>query len=242
MSMLIKNEGSTEFRLNGDVVSDEYAEYYEWYGYPYICPSIVHKALKSAAGSDVIVWLSSNGGDVISGSEIYTAFKEYQANVYIKIDGIAASAASFIAMGADHVGISPTAQIMIHNPMTYAEGNIYEMDAAGRMLASAKEAIINAYEIKTGLSRDELSLMMDKEEFIEAHRAVELGFADEVLFEEKVLLQTVASASNLSVTPQMQAAYRKIQARAREEPTPSEDENNINARHAEIRRELEWLI
>ena len=106
---------------------------------------------------------------------------DYPHNVTVKIDGIAASAASVIAMAGTKVLVSPVSMMMIHNPMTVAMGDTAEMQKAIEMLASVKDSIINAYEIKTGLSRTKLSHMMDAETWMDAHKAVELGFADGIL-------------------------------------------------------------
>ena len=106
---------------------------------------------------------------------------DYPGNVTVKIDGIAASAASVIAMAGTRVLMSPVSMLMIHNPMTVAMGDAAEMEKAIEMLASVKDSIINAYEIKTGLSRAKLSHLMDAETWMDANKAVELGFADEIL-------------------------------------------------------------
>ena len=106
---------------------------------------------------------------------------DYPHNVIVKIDGIAASAASVIAMAGTKVLVSPVSMMMIHNPMTVAMGDTAEMQKAIEMLGSVKDSIINAYEIKTGLSRAKLSHLMDAETWMDANKAVELGFADEVM-------------------------------------------------------------
>lgn len=105
----------------------------------------------------------------------------YKGNVTVKIDGIAASAASVIAMAGNKVIVSPVSMIMIHNPATIAFGDTSEMQKAIAMLDEVKESIINAYEIKTGLSRAKLSHLMDAETWMDANSAIELGFADEIM-------------------------------------------------------------
>ena len=108
--------------------------------------------------------------------------KDYKGNVTVKIDGIAASAASVIAMAGSTVLMSPVSMLMIHNPMTIAMGNVDEMQKAIEMLDSVKDSIINAYELKTGMSRAKISHLMDAETWMDAYKAVELGFADDILF------------------------------------------------------------
>ena len=107
---------------------------------------------------------------------------EYKGNVNVKIDGIAASAASVVAMAGSTIEISPLGMLMIHNPMTVSIGDTHEMERTITFLAEIKESIINAYEIKTGLSRAKISRLMDAETWMNAKKAVELGFADSVLY------------------------------------------------------------
>lgn len=99
--------------------------------------------------------------------------------------GIAASAASVIAMAGTTILMAPTAVMMVHNPATMAFGDHVEMEKAIEMLSEIKESIINAYEIKTGLPRKQLSKMMDSTTWMNANKAVEFGFADDILTDEK---------------------------------------------------------
>lgn len=131
------------------------------------------------------VWLNSPGGDCIAASQIYTMLMDYPSDVTIKIDGIAASAASVIAMAGTTVLMAPTALMMIHNPMTMAYGNHADMEKAIEMLDEVKESIINAYEIRTSMSRAKLSHLMDQETWMNAGKAIELGFADDILTDTK---------------------------------------------------------
>ena len=134
-----------------------------------------------AGSGDITVWINSPGGDCVAAAQIYNMLMDYKGDVTVKIDGIAASAASVIAMAGTKVLVSPVSMLMIHNPMTAAFGNSEEMQKAIEMLSSVKDSIINAYEIKTGLSRAKLSHLMDAETWMDAGKAVELGFADEVM-------------------------------------------------------------
>ena len=117
----------------------------------------------------------------MAAAQIYNMLMDYPYDVTVKIDGIAASAASVIAMAGTKVLVSPVSMMMIHNPMTIAMGDTAEMQKAIEMLGSVKDSIINAYEIKTGLSRAKLSHLMDAETWMDANKAVELGFADGIL-------------------------------------------------------------
>ena len=128
------------------------------------------------------MWINSPGGDCVAAAQIYNMLKDYKDSVTVKIDGIAASAASVIAMAGDEVLMSPVSMLMIHNPATMAFGDSEEMQKAIDMLSGVKDSIINAYRLKTGLSRAHLSRLMDAETWMDANKAVELGFADDILF------------------------------------------------------------
>ena len=145
-----------------------------------VTPQLFKDELNAGSG-DITVWINSPSGDCVAAAQIHNMLMDYKGNVTVKIDGIAASAASVIAMVGTKVLVSPVSMLMIHNPMTAAFGNSDEMQRAIEMLGSVKDSIINAYEIKTGLSRAKLSHLMDAETWMDANKAVELGFADEIM-------------------------------------------------------------
>ena len=145
-----------------------------------VTPQLFKEELMAGSGN-ITVWINSPGGDCVAAAQIYNMLMDYKGDVTVKIDGIAASAASVIAMAGTKVLISPVGMMMNHNPATIAWGDTAEMQKAIEMLASVKDSIINAYEIKTGLSRAKLSHLMDAETWMDAHKAVELGFADGIL-------------------------------------------------------------
>ena len=145
-----------------------------------VTPQLFKDELNKGNGN-ITVWINSPGGDCVAAAQIYNMLIDYKGDVTVKIDGIAASAASVIAMAGTKVLMSPVSMLMIHNPMTIAFGNKGEMEKAIDMLDEVKESIINAYEIKTGLSRAKLSHLMDSETWMDANKAVELGFADDIL-------------------------------------------------------------
>lgn len=140
------------------------------------------------------MWINSPGGDCVAAAQIYNMLMDYKGNVTVKIDGIAASAASVIAMAGNKVLMSPVSMLMIHNPMTVAMGNSAEMQKAIEMLSEVKESIMNAYEIKTGMSRAKISHLMDAETWMNANKAVELGFADGILAREEPMEEQPANA------------------------------------------------
>ncbi len=171
----VKNEdGLRTLYLDGAIAEES------WLG-DEITPKQFKNELLSGEGN-ITIWINSPGGDVFAASQIYNMLMEYKGNVTVKIDGIAASAASVIAMAGGEVLMSPVSMLMIHNPMTIAIGDTGEMAKAIAMLSEVKESIINAYEIKTGLSRARISHLMDAESWFNAKKAVELGFADDILF------------------------------------------------------------
>ena len=178
-----ENSDTRTLYLNGAIAEES------WYG-DEVTPKQFKSELFSSSGKcegapPITVWINSPGGDCIAASQIYSMLMDYKGSVTIKIDGIAASAASVIAMAGTKVLMSPTALMMIHNPLTVAIGDSEEMRKAISMLDEVKESIINAYEIKTSLSRTRISHLMDAETWLNANKAVELGFADGILKDEK---------------------------------------------------------
>ena len=173
----VVNEDNTRTLYLDGVIAEE-----SWWG-DEITPKQFKTELISGNG-DITIWLNSPGGDCVAASQIYSMLMDYKANVTVKIDGIAASAASVVAMAGTTVLMSPTSLMMLHNPLTIAIGDSEEMQKTIAMLDEFKESIINAYEIKTGLSRTKLSHLMDAETWLSANKAVELGFADDIMFRD----------------------------------------------------------
>lgn len=149
-----------------------------------ITPQMFRDELNAGEG-DVTVWINSPGGNVFAAAEIYTMLKDYKGSITVKIDAIAASAASVVAMAGDAVQMSPVAMLMIHDPSTVAMGNTKDMEKAIEVLNEVKESIINAYASKSGLSHARIANLMSNETWMNAKKAVELGFADEILFSKK---------------------------------------------------------
>lgn len=160
-------------RINGAIAEESWLD-------DDVTPAVFESELNAGSGP-VTVWLNSPGGDVVAAARIYNMLLDYPGTVTVNIDGIAASAASVIAMAASHVAMSPVSMLMIHNPATLAMGDKTELSRALDMLESVKDSIINAYQLKTGLSRAKLSKLMDAETWMDATAAIELGFADELL-------------------------------------------------------------
>ena len=169
--------GERVLRLEGPVDEDSF-----WGDE--VTPKAFRDELEAEDG-DVTVWINSPGGNVFAAAEIYNMLCDHKGQITVKIDAIAASAASVIAMAGDRVLMSPVAMLMIHDPMTIAMGNTKDMERAIATLNEVKESIINAYVKKTGRTRNRVSKLMSDETWMNAKKAVELGFADEILFTGK---------------------------------------------------------
>ena len=149
-----------------------------------VTPALFKDELNAGTG-DITLWINSPGGDCVAAAQIFNMLSEYPGKVTVKIDGLAASAASVIAMAGTEVWMSPVSMMMIHNPATVAWGDHSEMKKAMELLDAVKESIINAYVRKTGQSRAKLSHLMDAETWMDANKAVELGVADDILFQKE---------------------------------------------------------
>ena len=180
-----------------------------------------------SGGGNITVWINSPGGDCVAAAQIYNMLMDYSHDVTVKIDGIAASAASVIAMAGTKVLVSPVSMMMIHNPMTVAMGDSAEMQKAIEMLGSVKDSIINAYEIKTGLSRTKLSHLMDAETWMDANKAVELGFADGILSRTDIPedIEPPALSMLYSKAAVVNSLMGKIAAKCKIHTKPAEPEN-----------------
>lgn len=171
------DSGGRVLRLEGPIDNDNF-----WGDE--ITPAMFREDLEAEDG-DVTVWINSPGGNVFAAAEIYTMLKDYKGAVTVRIASIAASAASVIAMAGDKVQMSPTALLMIHDPSTIAMGNAKDMEKAIETLNEVKESIINAYTAKTGMRRNKVADLMESETWMNAKKALDLGFCDEILYEGK---------------------------------------------------------
>jgi ATP-dependent Clp protease protease subunit len=208
-------------------ISDE-----TWWG-DEITPAMFKSELFSDKG-DITIWLNSPGGDCIAASQIYAMLMDYPHNVTVKIDGIAASAASVIAMAGTKVLMAPTALMMVHNPLTIAIGDTDEMQKAISMLDEVKESIINAYQVKTNQSRAKISHWMDAETWMNANKAIELGFADGVLEDSKRHQATPTYAfSRRAVTNSL---LDKV--KTKEQPQPKSEPQGVLAESLQQRLNL----
>ena len=209
----VRNEDNTRtLFLDGEIASES------WWG-DEVTPDIFRDELNAGVGP-VTIHINSPGGDCVAASQIYTMLMDYPYDVYVQIDGLAASAASVIAMAGTHISMSPTSLMMIHNPFTFAMGGTEELRQAINLLDEVKESIINAYEIKTGLSRAKLSHLMDDETWMNANKAKELGFCDEVLYANDEDPENEYAFSFAQKTSTLQLLNRIAESMPKPKPEP----------------------
>lgn len=200
--------GERVLRINGVIAEESWLD-------DDITPTLFASELNAGSGP-VTIWLNSPGGDVVAAARIYNMLLDYPGKVTVNIDGIAASAASVIAMAASTVAMSPVSMLMIHNPATLAMGDKTELSRALDMLESVKDSIINAYQLKTGLSRAKLSKLMDAETWMDATAAIDLGFANEIL------------TSKQGSTPDKDDEPTKTNPDEGDDPGDGEDEESVS--------------
>ena len=217
----VRNEdtGQRSLYLEGVIAQES------WFG-DEITPAAFKSEL-NAGDQPITVHINSVGGDCVAASQIYTMLMDYPADVTVQIDGLAASAASVVAMAGTKVCMSPTALMMVHNPWTNASGDAKDMQKAIALLDEVKESIINAYEIKTGMDRQSLSNLMDTETWMNAYRAKELGFCDEVLFDgdeppEKVAFSFSSRTAEVQLLNRVKASLPEEQTVPPDPPTSPE--------------------
>lgn len=176
-----ENSEEIDLRIDGDIAMDD--DFWSMlFGIENVTPKGFMAELTQYKGKDINVWINSYGGDVYAASRIYTALKEHKGKVKVKIDGVAISAASVIAMAGDEILMSPTSILMIHNPWGNFQGEAKHLRHGADVLDEVKETIINAYQLKTGKSRAKISQMMDEETWMSAKKAVSEGFVDGMLY------------------------------------------------------------
>ena len=215
----------TKIEVKGTIISNNLQRIYDWMEIEATSPSKVINALPQDGG-DVEIYISSGGGDVFAGSEIFTALKEYKGNVTVKIVGLAASAASVIAMGAQKILMSPTAQMMIHNVSTSINGDYRDFERTAEILKSANQSVANAYKQRTGKSDEELKSLMDNETWMNAQESVSQGFADGILFDDKEQIggQFVANHGSVILSDEVIAKVSKLMENKKQQETKQQNE------------------
>lgn len=172
-----------------DIIGEDY-----WTGTGVTAKAVSAK-LREFGGADVEVLINSPGGDMFEGLAIYNLLRDYSGDVNVKILGMAASAASVIALAGDNIQIGASAFYMIHNAWTLAAGNRHEFRAMADYLEPFDAAMADIYAARTEKPKADIVKMLDAETWINGNDAVEQGFADELLASDKVLHDTGDSAS-----------------------------------------------
>ena len=170
--------------IKGDIVSNDVGEFYEWFGMSSTYPNKIQQAIANDEDDEIVLDVASNGGDVFAASEIYTMLRDSQKNIIVNIQGLAASAASVIAMAGNTVRMSPTSQLMIHKASVSTVGNSDDLEHESEVLNGIDESIAMAYELKTGMKQTDILQLMSNETWMNAKVAVDKGFADEIMFNE----------------------------------------------------------
>jgi ATP-dependent Clp protease protease subunit len=195
-----KADGGDELRIDGYIAQES------WFG-DEVTPAAFQAELSAHPG-DLTVWINSGGGECFAAARIYNMLKEHKGKVTVKIDAIAASAASVIAMAGDEILMSPVSMMMIHNPATEIFGEVADLEKAIDELAEVKECLINAYQARPRQSRANISRLMDAETHMNAKAAVKRGFADGLLYGELDALSEVIFDRHTPVVA-VAAAFRK---------------------------------
>ena len=209
--------------IKGVIVPNDDKMIYDWFGIDSVCPKDIGAQIDAANGEDIDIEINSPGGDVYSGSEMYTAFKSYQGNTAGRIVGVAASAASVAAMGIKKLTISPTAQIMIHNAAGETRGDYREHEHSADLLKGWNKSIANAYMLKTGMQQNEILSMMNKETWLTAQDALKNKFVDEIMFDNELRLSASIKTSDLlprEVINKVRNVLNQDEIKARAEPEP----------------------
>lgn len=213
--------------IKGDVVSNDVGEFYEWFGMSSTYPSKVQQAIANDEDDDITLNIASNGGDVFAASEIYTMLKDSGKAVTVNIQGLAASAASVIAMAGNTVRMSPTSQMMIHKALVSTVGNSDDLEHESGVLNSIDESIAAAYELKTGLSQTDILQMMSNETWMNAKVAVDKGFADEIMFNESDDEPTFENAVHQLPSKSAINKFKNLIAKEKMNKQPSQPKSSL---------------
>lgn len=196
-----------KIQLKGDVVSDRIGQLFDWFDLDSIYPNKLKQALDDSNGEDVEVTMTTNGGSVFAGQEIYDLIQSYSGKTTLKISGLVASIGTLISCAFDEVFISPVGTFMIHNPtLGEVSGEKSDMEKAAQLLETVESTLVSAYVAKTGLEESELVEMMSNETFMTAQETIDKGFADGLITDEIPTLSLVAglNLNNLGFIQKLQ--------------------------------------
>lgn len=147
----------------------------------------ISAALRSIGERDVVVSINSPGGDFFEGIAIYNILREHKHKVTVKVVGLAASAASIIAMAGDEIQVAKTGFVMVHNAWVFAIGNRHDLREAATVLDEFDSTMAGLYSDATGISKKEAEKLMDDETWMSGERALELGFATSLLNDSEII-------------------------------------------------------
>lgn len=214
--------------IKGNIVSNDVGEFYEWFGMSSTYPNKIQRAIANDEDDEITLNIASNGGDVFAASEIYTMLKDSKKNIVVNVQGLAASAASVIAMAGNTVRMSPTSQMMIHKASVATYGNSDDLEHESDVLNSIDESIAMAYELKTGMKQTDILQLMATETWMNAKVAVDKGFADEIMFNDADEEPTFENAliGNLPSKAAINK-FRNLIAKQKNNTGPSQPKNSL---------------
>ena len=190
-----------EFHFNGDMLTDETADIWRYFGESSnVCPADIRDLCERADGDDITLYINSDGGALVAGTEIYSILREYKGNVTAHIQSRAASSATVAMMACDRIIAEAVALVLIHNPSTYAAGDANALRMTADELDSVKNAIMNAYTGRMNKSREEISALMDRDIWLDAQAAKEAGLIDEII-ESPAAAKNFTNAAGRSIYP-----------------------------------------
>jgi scaffolding protein len=220
--------------IKGDVVSNDVGEFYEWFGMSSTYPNKVQRAIANDEDDEITLNIASNGGDVFAASEIYTMLKDSKKNIVVNVQGLAASAASVIAMAGNTVRMSPTSQMMIHKASVVTYGNADDLDHESDVLNSIDESIAMAYELKTGMNQTDILQLMATETWMNAKVAVDKGFADEIMFNESDDEPMFENAMHALPSKAAINRFKNLIAKEKMNKQPSQPKNSLREKKLAI--------
>lgn len=204
-----------EKMIKGTIVTNDEKLIYEYLEIDAVCPKDVDDAIREAKGDDITFLISSGGGDLMAANEMYSAIKRYSGRTTAEIVGLAASAATVVCCGADVVRANPGTQYMIHNVSARQKGDKHAMGTMSEILQTADISIANIYRLKTGMGEKEILEMMsngtDNEgTWMDAKRAKELGFVDEIVGDDNGKLAPLSIYNNIFATVLSEETKEKV--------------------------------
>lgn len=227
---------TVKLAINGPIISSEEKWIYDWFDEEATCAKDISSKLPTT-GEDLEITINSFGGYVDQGAEIYTILRDYSGTVVMNIVA-AYSAASIIAMAGDRVRMSPVGRMMIHNASAENWGDWHDMEKMSEILQNANQAMSNAYAQKTGRSVEEVLEMMDSEKWLTADEAVELGFADEIMFSDSSQQRLVANIGSGLLSKNVVEKARSM-LKMQQEELPEQKSVDIDALAEKVVQKLE---